>query len=133
MSQTYTDNAIPVSSRTVALKSGPGAGTSVGTYVAEDISIERGSQEIVRRDEAGKVNGWAVNATGDDTGTMTLQIAGSTTETPKIGYWFSDIFDLKAGATAEQWVIVKVGQPFRFDTYLKVTCGMRHSANPPAS
>lgn len=130
-SQAYLDSAIPYGGRIVSVKSGGGAGSAIGSYKAESITINRPTKTVERPDEVGGPNGFAV-VNAQETGSCVLQIdAGA--ECPKNGYWFSETFDLKSGASAETWVINSVGQPFEMQGYFKVNCNLIRAHNPPTA
>jgi len=128
----YVDGAIPFGVFTVDLKRGVGAGTAVVTCVCESFNLTKPGNVINRPNEIGGPNGWAVVA-GQETATGVLQIATSTTETPKIGDWFSRIMDRKAASTAETWVITNTSEPFEMNGYAKVSCNFQQSHAHPAT
>jgi hypothetical protein len=133
MSVTYNDNAVPVGSIVAAVKTGPGAGTSVGSYVLESLTLNYESAVIKRKDEIGKQNGFTIVKTGGGTGSGVMQIATASTARPDIGSWFSFTPNGGTGGVAEQWVIASYGQPFGNDAYYKITVNLDLSPNPPAS
>ena len=128
----YSDGAIPAGGFLVDLKTGVGAGTAVGTYLCESFDVSRPGNVVNRPSEVGGPNGWAVS-NAQETGTGVLQIATATTETPKIGMWFSKTFDRKAASSAETWVITSVSEPLEMNGYAKVNCSFQRSHNHPAS
>jgi hypothetical protein len=134
-SPTYTDNQVPIGSRVETLKSGGGSGSTIGVYVFENITLDRPSQIVERKDEIGQDNGWALVKNVACTGSGVCQIATAATQRPAPGMWFSDSFDgsTAASSAAEQWVITSVGQPFAHDGYFKANVNLRLSRVPPTA
>lgn len=133
MTATYTDNGVPYGSRVEAVKSGVGAGTAIGSYVLENITLQRPSLVVERRDQVGKDNGWALEKGVPNTGSCVVQIATATTQVPAPGMWFSDTFDGSTAGAAEQWVFTEVGQVFESQGYFKANASIRLSRTPPTS
>lgn len=132
MPPTYTDNQVPIGSRVEAIKRGVGAGTDVGSYVFESLSLDRPSTVVTRKDQIGKENGWALVDGVGCTGSGVIQIATAATQIPRNGDWFKDAFDGSSTAQ-EQWVITKIGQPFAHDAYFKCNVDLKLSSAPPTA
>lgn len=129
---TYTDNQIPIGSKAETLYSGGGEGTGKGTYVFENITLDRPSQIVERKDEIGQENGWALVQAVANTGSGTIQIATSATAIPAAGWWFKDAFDGSTTAQ-EQWVLTSIGQQFAHDGYFKANVNLKLSRTPPTA
>jgi hypothetical protein len=124
MASTYVDNAVPFGSFAVDLIR---AGTTLGTYVLEDLTVTRPTKVIERPDATGGPNGWAavpaqVSASG------TIQIPTSDGDYPDLG----DYFERDFGYGTERYVLTEVGIPFRISDYYKANFKAMHSPNPPA-
>ena len=127
----YIDNQVPFGSRVEDFKRGTGAGTDVGTYILESISLTRPAKIIERPNQIGEPNGW-VAVSGFAHGTCVVQIPTEASEYPKIGDWFEDAFDgTDANAADERWVIVDITQPYAIADYFKCNATIRLSENPP--
>jgi hypothetical protein len=133
MGVTYTDNQVPIGSRVETIKRGVSAGTTVGVYVFENITLDRPSGVVERVNEIGEDNGWALVNKKPCTGSAVLQIPTSTAPIPHGGDWFSDQFDGSTAGSAEQWVLVNIGQPFEHSGYYKCNVTLRLSRTPPTS
>jgi hypothetical protein len=131
MPAAYNDGAVPIGVFTVALKSGVGAGSAIGTYICESFNLTTPANVINRPNEIGGPNGW-VAVSGQETATGVLQIAGATTETPKIGYWFDRAMD-RSSATTSKWVITNVSEAWETGGYAKVSCNFQCSHTHPAT
>ncbi|SRR6266576_1275450 len=128
----YIDNSVPFGSRVEDILRGTGAGTPVGTYILESISLTRPSKIIERPNQIGEPNGWVAVA-GFQHGTCVVQIPLDTSEYPKIGDWFEDTFDgSDASPSTEHWVIVDITQSYAMADYFKCNATIRLSINPPA-
>lgn len=127
----YIDNQVPFGSRVEDIKRGT-AGTAVGTYILESISLTRPSKIIERPNQIGEPNGW-VSVNGFNHGTCVVQIPTEASEYPKNGDWFEDTFDgSDASPSAERWVIVDITQPYAMADYFKCNATIRLSTNPPS-
>ena len=121
---TYVDNAVPFGSRTEEIVR---AGTPLGTYILETISITRPGKVGERFNEIGEPNGWwVVNVFPH--GTAVVQIPTEDSDYPTNGDYFEDDF----GVGTERWVIVDSTQPFGMHDYYKMNITIRLSPNPPA-
>lgn len=108
------------------------AGTAVGTYILESISLTRPAKIIERPNQIGEPNGW-VAVLGFEHGTCVIQIPAETSAYPQLGDWFEDTFDgTDANPEAERWVITDITQPFAMADYFKCNATIRWSKNPPA-
>src|SRR5262245_36982528 len=123
---TYVDNAVPFGSRTEELMR---AGSPLGTYVFENISLTRPGKVGERHDEIGQPNGWWVVA-GFPHGTGVVQIPTADADYPQIGDYFEDEFG--TGTGTERWVIVDTTEPYAMNDYFKMNVTIRLSPNPPA-
>ncbi len=120
----YVDNAVPFGSRTEDLLR---AGSALGTYILESISISRPGKVGERFNQIGEPSGWWVINTFPH-GTAVVQIATVDTDYPVNGDYFEDDF----GQGTERWVIVDTTQPFAMNDYYKMNITIRLSPNPPA-
>jgi hypothetical protein len=94
---------------------------SGGTYVLENVTINRPAKVISRLDEMGRENGWTLIKGQPCSGSATLQV-GTIAAIPPNGAFFSDTF---TGTNVEKWVIVSQDQPIAHDTYWKVNIGLK--------
>ena len=122
---TYVDKQVPFGSRTVELLR---AGTAIGTYVFENISLTRPGKVGERHDEIGQPNGWWV-VDGFPHGTGVVQIPTADAEWPHKGDYFEEQFATADGV--ERWVIVDTTEPYSMNDYYKMNVTLRLSANPP--
>lgn len=116
MSDAYNDGGIPANGFSADIKRG--ASTAVGTYLIEGFTPDRPGVLVTRPNVVGGPNGFCLNG-GQPTGSGTLQIATTTTETPKIGDWFTHTFDRGTGGASETWVITRVSDPWELGQYAK--------------
>lgn len=118
----YNDNNVPYGSRTESLKRGQTSPTTLGTYILENITINRPVAEIDRTDQVGGPNGWvAVNKQED--GSVTVQYASTSATWPQNGDWFQDTFDPNIGV--EKFVLINLGIPFEINGYFKVNAKLK--------
>ena len=116
---------VPIGSTVLTINSGTGAGTLVGTYVAENITFNRATNLIKRPNEIGGPNGFAMVDTFVE-GSATIQIPAwtATQGIPLTGHWFTltlnPLTSPPASMTSEYFAIHSVSQPFQFGEYLKV-------------
>jgi hypothetical protein len=98
------------------------AGTSVGLFVAENITVNRSTNLIKRPNVIGGPNGVAmVDSYVEGSATLTMDSTANTQKIPATGNWFCLALDPSAGSTYECFVIHSVGQPFSFGEYVKIS------------
>lgn len=117
MANVYNDGNIPYGSQVVTL--------NATTYVAEDINFEDTTKTIDRADEIGNPNG-AVYIKQKVTGTMTLQLATTSTAIPAV----NDTVSLTYRGSAKTFVVSKVGQPQKQDDIRKIQVEVAEVLNP---
>jgi hypothetical protein len=123
---TYVDNQVPFGSRTEEIFR---AGTSIGTFIFENLSLTRPGKVGERHNQIGEPNGWWV-VDGFPHGTGVVQIPTIDSPYPQNGDYFEDTF--RTGSTAERWVIVDTTEPYAMNDYYKMNVTIRLSKNPPA-
>lgn len=109
----YVDNSVPYGSRTVTFSR---AAVSLGSYVAEQISVNRPANVLKRKNEVGNPNG-AVGQEDFVTGSATVQLADSTSKQLRVGDTFPAIFDTDLGS--ENYWITSADQPESQSDYKK--------------
>lgn len=124
MSQLYNSNSIDYGAITASLKRGL---TTLGTYVFENVNIDRGSNVINRGDQINTDSGWAMTEPLSTPGSGVVQIATDPrvpggTKTPMPGDYFDYTFDDDLGA--ERFVITSVGAPREQNGYTKVNVNL---------
>lgn len=124
MSELYNSNSIDYGSITAALVRGV---TTLGTYVFESVTIERGSNVINRGDELNTDNGWAMTEPLSTPGSAVVQIPTNPrvpggAKTPKPGDYFEYTFDNEIGE--ERFVITSVSAPREQNGYTKVNVNL---------
>lgn len=131
MSNAYVDNAVPGNSFVADIKRGTqSASTTVAAgAVFENFTPNRPGKKSNRPDQYGGPNGFLLTAE-QETGSGVIQIATSTTETAKVGDWFSHTFDRKSGASAEIWVLTDIGEPQQFGEYAKINVSAQLAHTP---
>jgi len=131
MSQ-YVDNGVPGNSFVADIKRGTQAGatTIAAASVFESFTPSRPGKKSNRPDTQGGPNGFLLTPE-QETGSGVVQIATTTTETVKIGDWFSKVLDRKVGATAEIWVFSDVSDPQQMGEYAKVNFSAQLAHTPP--
>ena len=129
----WVDNQVPIGSAVETVYSGrSGTWASIGSYVFENITLDRPAKTVDRTNEIGQDNGWVLVRKVISTGSAVMQISTAATNVPRAGDYFQDVF---TGGTAdssapETWVLTSVGQPFSHDTYFKVNVNLRLSRSP---
>jgi hypothetical protein len=121
---TYVDNAVQFGSFSVTLTR---AGSSLGTYIVENITITRPSKKIERPNHIGEPNGFVL-VDGFVTASGTIQVPTAGSDYPARGDYFEEDF----GFGTERFVISEVGQPFSMSDYHKCNISMSLSPNPPS-
>jgi hypothetical protein len=106
MSAAYNDGAVPYGSRILSIINTTTGATAV-VFVAENVSIQRPTNIIERKDENDEPSG-QVLVKNFNTGSATLQLATSTTVPPDEGATFSITLDSVRGS--ETFVVSEVGQ-----------------------
>ena len=111
----YGASLYPISSASITVKRGDGstAGgggspTTVGTYLAEQISVTRGSRVVDRIEVSGGDKGQPQILRTRIGYTCKVQIDATTTNTIRPGDYFEDVIDVDAGsvsATAVRFVV----------------------------
>jgi hypothetical protein len=116
--QVYVDNAIQYGSIKVAIQRGQttAGATLVGTYILDNVTVNRAVKKTEQSDEIGGPNGWAMVAAQCD-GSCVIQIGPATNAYPQNGDWFEVILDTTAGT--ERWVFGPISQPFEVNGYYK--------------
>lgn len=109
----YNDGNIPYGSRLETMNRG---GSSLGSYVLENVTINRKSKIIKRMDELGGPNG-SVGVPDFDEGSAVAQLATSSTTILQRGDKFTDTFDAVTGA--ETWIVTECDQPETQNDYKK--------------
>lgn len=112
----YADGNFPFGSQIVTLNG--------IDYVAEEINFEEPTNEKDRHDQVGNVNA-ALYQSQKITGTMTLQLASLTTPIPNR----FDIVNLIYRNAPKAFLVVKVGQPQKFDDFRKIQVEIREKLN----
>lgn len=138
MGATYTDNQIPIGSIVATITSAPPATAAVvSNAVWDDFNINLPEGLIVREDEVGKENGWALIATTLASGkhvtaTGTVQVKTSSTTNQLSGHAISYAFVPGSTATST-FIIGQTGIPYSKDGYWKVNCTLHLSRTPPTA
>lgn len=132
MSDAYVDNLVPGNSFVADIKRGTqGSPTTIcASAVFESWTPNRPGKKSNRPDIYGGPNGFLL-AAEQATGSGVVQITIASTETPKIGDWFSKVLDRKSGATAEIWVFTDVSDPQVMGEYAKVNVSGQLATTPP--
>lgn len=110
---------VPFGSRVIALKSNVGA--TKGNYVAENITVQRPSTVIERRDEIGQPSGQVI-IDSFVVGSATFQLATTASLIPAIGDTFVTEF---IPGTPESCSLSQVDQPEQQTTDKKVNINFR--------
>jgi hypothetical protein len=119
-SGTFNDGGLVFGSQVVTIDS--------VAYVAESISVDRSTNVIEHKNEYGVPTG-QVFVNQIQTGSMTLQLASSSTASPTIGDTVA--ITPVGGGSAKIFLISKVGEAFSQDGETKVTVDMRERLNTP--
>lgn len=111
----YNDGTIPYGSRLETFTRGV---SSLGSYVLENVTINRKSKIIKRMDELGAPNG-SVGVYDFDEGSAVAQLATTSSTVLQRGDKFTDTFDAVTGA--ESWKITECDQPETQNDYKKIS------------
>lgn len=111
----YNDNAIPYGSRALHIFR---LSVDNGSYVFENISVNRPTNVIKRHNEVNEPNG-SVGQNGFVEGTATVQLAIAATVLPLPGDTFTVTLDATVGS--EVFIIHAVGQPEAQADYFKAS------------
>ena len=120
MAATYNDGIVPYGSRVIKIPV-----TTGDDFVAESISVSRGTKIIERNNELGEPSGW-VAVPAFVTGTATLQIATGNAA-PLLGETFTATFVTSIGV--ETFVLSEVSQPEAEGDIKKATISFRKKIN----
>lgn len=132
MADAYNDNTVPHGGFSVTIKrGGTGSPTTVITAIIESITPTYPTVEVRRPDAVGGPNGFALVA-GQVEYSGEGQIATSATETPKVGDWFTHVFDGGAGGATETVVFKSITAPKIIGQYFKFNFTANRAYNPPA-
>ena len=110
----YAAALYPIASASITVKRGDGStagggvATTVGTYLAENISVTRGSRVVDRIDVSGADRGQVQIVRQRIGYSCKVQIDASTTNTIRPGDYFEDVVDVDTGsvsATAVRFVV----------------------------
>lgn len=132
--ESYNDNAVQYGSITADIKKnalgGPyttAAATAVGTFVLENVTLNRPSKVVERSNEVGAPNGWAAQ-NAQVGGSCVVQMGAAGTNWPRNGNWFEHTFDTEIGV--ERFVLLDCGQPFEQQGYYKVNATLKRAHFP---
>lgn len=117
-SGTYNDGGLVFGSQVVTI--------STVAYVAESINVDRSTSAIEQKNEYGVTTG-QVLIDQIPTGSMTLQLASSTTVAPSLGASFT--LDPIGGGSAVDFLVSKVGEQFSQDGETKLSVDFRKKLN----
>jgi hypothetical protein len=112
----YQSTLVPITSRTLTIKRGDGttAGggtpTTVGTFLAENCAISKPGKAIRRSGTSGEDTDISVVRLAHNWSSK-LQIANTTTNTPQVGDFFEEAYDIATNtpsALLHRFVIVSI-------------------------
>jgi hypothetical protein len=113
----FIDNSVPYGSFVVSLYRGQGGSAVLqGSYILESITVSRPTNKVLRPDQLGGPNGFALQ-NQQETASGVLQIASSAASFPRNGDWFQLTSD--PTITNEKWVIDSISQPYEMNGYFK--------------
>lgn len=107
MSAVYNDNNVQYGSRTIAIQTSLTSTTAIGTYVADNININRPTKAVDRTNQLGEPSG-SVGIADFVTGTAQVQLADGSAKEPQSGNVWSDTMDSTIGA--ETFIITQVSR-----------------------
>lgn len=119
----WNDGSIPYGAR---LETFSRSAVSLGSYVCENISLNRPTNPIERRDETGGPNG-SVGVPNFVTGSATVQLATTSSKQLRPGDTFTDTFDGDLGA--ENFIVESTDQPEGQTDYKKMNIRFRKKYN----
>lgn len=118
-SGTHNDGGLVFGSQVVTINS--------VAYIAESISVDKDTNVIEHSNEYGVPTG-QVFIEQVPSGSMTLQLSGSTVAAPAIGSTVTLV--PVGGGSAVSFLVKKVGESFSQDAETKVSCDIRKKLNP---